>query len=160
MGPQWGTILINDPKLKDKLEYAMGNDAAFVVVGVENSVDPMLDPLLEKEIVVKGRRKMITIADKQMDYNDKFMLYFITRLPNPSFSPELQAKTTVVDFTVTQKGLEEQLLGEVISKEQKALEEQLSQTQEEVYANTKALAQLDASLLHRLTSGSGNLLDD
>merc|ERR1712054_553457 len=27
-------------------------------------------------------------------------------------------------------------------------------------ANTKALAQLDASLLHRLTSGSGNLLDD
>merc|ERR1711988_756531 len=39
--PQWGTVLINDPKLKDKLEFAMGNDAAFVVVGVENSVDPI-----------------------------------------------------------------------------------------------------------------------
>merc|ERR1711998_89865 len=106
----------------------------------------------EKQIIVKGKRKSINVSDKNM--------YFNTRLPNPSFSPELQAKTTVVDFTVTQKGLEEQLLGEVISKEQKALEEQLSQIQEEVYANTKALAQLDASLLHRLTSGSGNLLDD
>jgi len=39
-----------------------------------------------------------------MDYDMNFMAYFITRLPNPTFSPELQAKTTVVDFTVTQKG--------------------------------------------------------
>ena len=50
------------------------------------------------------RRYIITISDKQMDYDMNFMAYFITRLPNPSFSPELQAKTTVVDFTVTQKG--------------------------------------------------------
>ena len=35
-----------------------------------------------------------------MDYDMNFMAYFITRLPNPTFSPELQAKTTVVDFTV------------------------------------------------------------
>ena len=65
-----------------------------------------------------------SISDKQMDFDPAFMAYFITRLPNPAFSPELQAKTTVVDFTVTQKGLEEQLLSRVISKEQKALEEQ------------------------------------
>ena len=46
------------------------------------------------------RRYIITISDKQMDYDMNFMAYFITRLPNPTFSPELQAKTTVVDFTV------------------------------------------------------------
>lgn len=44
---------------------------------------------------------------------------------------------TLVDFTVTQKGLEEQLLGRVIGKEQKALEEQLSDVLEEVNSNTK-----------------------
>lgn len=43
----------------------------------------------------------------------------------------------MVDFTVTQKGLEEQLLGRVIGKEQKALEEQLSDVLEEVNSNTK-----------------------
>merc|ERR1719223_590045 len=89
-----------------------------------------------------------------------FMAYFITRLPNPTFSPELQAKTTVVDFTVTQKGLEEQLLGKVIGREQKALEEQLAQVLEEVNSNTKSLLALDASLLERLTSNTGNLLED
>lgn len=38
----------------------------------------------------------------------------------------------MVDFTVTQKGLEEQLLGGVIQKEQKSLEEQLKDVLEEV----------------------------
>ena len=61
-----------------------------------------------------------------MDYDPPFKTYFITRLPNPSFSPEIQAKTTLIDFTVTQKGLEDQQLGKVISREQKALEEELT----------------------------------
>merc|ERR1711998_382742 len=106
----------------------------------------------EKQIIVKGKRKSINVSDKNM--------YFNTRLPNPHFSPELQAKTTVVDFTVTQKGLEEQLLGKVIGNEQKALEEQLNQVLQEVNSNTKALLSLDASLLERLTSNTGNLLED
>ena len=48
----------------------------------------------------------------------------------------------------------------MIGKEQKALEEQLSQVLEEVNSNRKALMQLDASLLERLTSNTGNLLED
>jgi len=66
----------------------------------------------------------------------------------------------MIDFTVTQKGLEEQLLGIVIQKEQRSLEEQLNSVVEEVTANTKALLQLDSILLERLSSGKGNLLDD
>ena len=96
----------------------------------------------------------------QVELHDDFRMYFITRLPNPHFSPELQAKTTVVDFTVTMKGLEEQLLGRVIAKEQKALEDLLNKVLEEVNSNTKSLLSLDALLLERLTANSGNLLDD
>lgn len=49
-----------------------------------------------------------------------------------------------MDFTVTQKGLEEQLLGRVIGKEQKALEEQLSDVLEEVNSNTKVMSGLES----------------
>ena len=73
----------------------------------------MLDPVLEKQIVRKGKTLFINVADQYLEYNPKFSLFFISRLPNPHFSPELQAKTTVIDFTVTMKGLEEQLLGRV-----------------------------------------------
>ncbi|CAM9817901.1 unnamed protein product, partial [Chrysoparadoxa australica] len=70
------------------------------------------------------------------------------------------AKCTVVDFTVIQKGLEEQLLGRVIQKEQKSLEEQLRDVLKEVTNNTKALLMLDELLLERLSANTGNLLDD
>lgn len=161
--PAWAgqsIVELSDPKLKDKLEFCMGNGKSLIIVGVEDDIDPMLDPVLEKELIQKGTKKFITVSDKVMDFDPNFQLYFITRLPNPNFSPELQAKTTLIDFTVTQKGLEEQLLGNVIGREQKALEEQLTQVLGEVNTNTKSLMQLDSNLLERLTNNSGDLLDD
>ena len=46
-----------------------------------------------------------------------------SRLANPHLSPESSAKCTVIGFTVTITGLEQQLLGRELSKEQKSLEE-------------------------------------
>jgi len=83
-----------------------------------------------------------------------------SRLGNPRFSPELAAKTTIIDFTVTLAGLEQQLLGRVISKEKKTLEESLQAIMEDITMNTKTLLQYDKSLLERLTTTTTNLLDD
>ncbi len=52
----------------------------------------------------------------QVEYNESFRLYCTTRLPRPHFTPELSANVTLVDFTVTQAGLEDQLLGKLILK--------------------------------------------
>jgi dynein heavy chain len=152
---------LSHPKLKDYLEYAMAEGLALIMCQVENTIDPMFDPVLEKQYIVRGKKRFVNVSDKMMEIDiARFTCYFISRLPNPAFSPELQAKTCVVDFTVTQLGLEEQLLGRVIGKEQKALEEQLEEVMNEVNQNTKSLLALDASLLQRLTSNTGNLLED
>jgi len=150
---------MDDKRIKDRLEFSMG-EGKTLIIAVEEEVDPLLDPVLEKRIQKKGKSTFIVVADKKMDYNMNFNLMMVTRLPNPQFSPELQAKTTLIDFTVTQKGLEEQLLAKVIQREQKALEEQLNIVVEQVTQNTKTLLKLDADLLQRLTSSDGNLLDD
>jgi len=114
---------LSNSNLKDRLKIPLQDGCPVMIENIENEVDPMLDPLLEKQFTVRGRQKFIKIADTEMDYDPKFRLYLTSRLGNPHFSPELAAKTTIIDFTVTQDGLEQQLLGRLISKEQKQLED-------------------------------------
>lgn len=64
----------------------------------------------------------IKIGDKEIDYDPKFRLILHTKLANPHYKPEMQAQTTLINFTVTQDGLEEQLLGEVVKAERPDLE--------------------------------------
>ena len=158
--PSFGQTSFSNPRFRDHIEFCMAEGKTLIVIGVENDLDPMMTPILEKEIITKAKSKYITISGKACDYCEDFMLYLVTRLPNPTFTPEDQSKCTLVDFTVTQKGLEEQLLGRVIQKEQRSLEESLKNVLEDVTGNTKALLHLDQMLLERLSENSGNLLDD
>ena len=64
------------------------------------------------------------------------------------------------DLGSDREGLEEQLLGAVIRKEQRSLEESLKNVLEDVNNNTKALLRLNQMLLVRLSENTGNLLDD
>merc|ERR1719375_1754711 len=124
----------------------------------------MLDPVLEKAIVKKGgegrEKYFIRIGDTNIDYDKNFRLYMTSRLPTPHFSPEVSAKTTVIDFTVTLKGLEQQLLGRVLNMEQRALEDTLAALKAEATNNTKSLQLLGKQLLDRLSNSTGNLLHD
>ena len=45
-----------------------------------------------------------------------------TKLANPHYKPEMQAQATLINFTVTRDGLEDQLLAEVVATERPDLE--------------------------------------
>jgi dynein heavy chain, axonemal len=42
------------------------------VTGIEEEIDPLLDPVLEKQFVKKGKRSFVTVSDKQLEVNDAF----------------------------------------------------------------------------------------
>ena len=89
-----------------------------------------------------------------------FRLYLQTKLPNPHYIPELQAQTTLVNFTVTERGLEDQLLAVVVNKERPDLEEQRAELVEQQNQFTIKLKQLEDDLLHRLATAEGDILGD
>ena len=73
-------------------------------------------------LIKKG--KAIRLGDKEIEYNPNFRLFLHTKMANPHYKPELQAQTTLINFTVTRQGLEDQLLAEVVKADRPDLEEQ------------------------------------
>ena len=150
---------LNDKHFRTVLDDCLSFGKPMLIENIEEELDPVLDPVLEKRFVKKGKNFIIQL-DKEVDYSPSFQLFCTTRLPNPHYSPELCAKVTVVDFTVTPVGLEDQLLAKLILKEKNELEVQRLGLMEEVTNYKKKIKQLEDDLLFRLSNSQGNLLDD
>lgn len=67
-------------------------------------------------------RKLIRVGDQRTDYNQNFRLYLTCKLANPHFLPEVFIKVTVINFSITFEGLQDQLLGEVMKNERPEIE--------------------------------------
>ena len=73
---------------------------------------------------------------------------------------KVSSKVAIIDFTVTQRGLEDQLLARVVSRERAELEAERVVIFESVMENKHLIVELEDSLLARLTSTVGSLIDD
>jgi len=158
---QMKLLTFNQSDYMKQLEMALrfGNPVLFENISTE--IDPLLDPVLNKLIIRTGRSAKINLPDKEgCDYNDKFRLYFTTKLANPHYTPELSAQTTIIDFTVTIQGLEDQLLSIVVLYERPDLEEARLALVKDITQYKAKVLQLEAQLLFKLANVQGNLLDD
>ena len=77
---------------------------------IDEHLDPAIDPVLLKQLT-KG---MLRLGDKDIPWSPEFRFYITTKLSNPHYLPEICIKVTILNFTVTPEGLEDQLLVEVV----------------------------------------------
>ena len=61
---------------------------------------------------------------KQPSGSESFRFYMTTKLRNPHYLPEVAVKVTLLNFMITQEGLQDQLLGTVVRMEKPELEEE------------------------------------
>nr|XP_023509289.1 dynein heavy chain 9, axonemal isoform X11 [Equus caballus] len=140
------------------IEHALEAGDVVLIENLEESIDPVLGPLLGREVIKKGR--FIKIGDKECEYNPNFRLILHTKLANPHYQPELQAQATLINFTVTRDGLEDQLLAAVVSMERPDLEQLKSDLTKQQNGFKITLKTLEDNLLSRLSSASGNFLGE
>ncbi|XP_048858906.1 dynein axonemal heavy chain 10 [Brienomyrus brachyistius] len=150
----------NDPDFLKQLEMAIKYGFPFLFQDVDEYIDPVIDNVLEKNIKGPQGRQVIVLGDKEVDYDPNFKLYLNTKLANPKYSPSVFGKAMVINYTVTLKGLEDQLLSVIVGFERKELEEQREWLIQETSENKHLLKDLEDSLLRELATSTGNMLDN
>ncbi|KAG7460463.1 dynein heavy chain 11, axonemal-like isoform X1, partial [Solea senegalensis] len=158
LGSELKVVQLGQKGYLDVIEVALSSGETVLIENLPEKVDPVLEPLLGRNTIKRGR--YIQIGGKLCEYNSNFKLILHTKLANPHFPPELQAQTTLINFTVTPVGLEEQLLGQVVSRERPDLEAlKLELTTQQNHFKIE-LKQLEDDLLSRLSAAGGNFLGD
>lgn len=129
------------------LERAIQTGKPVLIQNISEEMPSILTPILNKALIRQGSSWALDFNDKLIDYNSHFRLYFTTRIANPNFPPEIFTKTKVVNFSVKEEGLEDQILGIIIKKERPSLEEQKNNLVVEISKNKKILQELEDEIL-------------
>ena len=109
-------VRMGAPKTADIMEKAIENGTSVLIENMGESIDAVLMPTVTRATYKKGRSLYVKMGDKDVEYHKNFKLFLHTKMSNPHYPPEIQAETTLINFTVTQDGLEDQLLALVVNK--------------------------------------------
>ncbi|XP_052086994.1 dynein axonemal heavy chain 1-like isoform X4 [Mytilus californianus] len=153
-------IKLSDKDFLRSLENAVrfGKPCLLENIGVE--LDPALEPILLKQTFKQQGSLVIKLGDAIIPYHQDFKFYITTKLPNPHYTPEVSTKVTLVNFTLSPSGLEDQMLGIVVAEERPDLEEAKNQL---IVSNAKMkqeLKEIEDRILERLSSSEGSPVDD
>ena len=142
------------------LENAIQFGSPVLIEDVLEKLDPILDPILQKQIVKVGGVAQIMLGGNSVEYDPRFKLYMTTKLSNPHYPPETCVKVNLLNFMATLEGLEDQMLGVLIEMEEPDLAAQSEQLVLEDADNQRQLKEIEDTILRLLKEAKGNILDD
>ena len=117
-----------EENLKAQLE-GIGNDiikgSLTLLENVTEIIDNVYAPIMNQAVFVddSGLEKL-NFNGNDREYNEAFKMIFTTKMSNPHYPPEYYIKLNIINFTVTESGLSEQLLSDVFKCERREKYEQ------------------------------------
>jgi len=159
-GEKLKIIQLSKANYINDVEHCIENGIPLMIENLQEDIDAVLDPVVARQTIKRGRNTVMKLGDKEVEYDPNFKLYLQTKLSNPHYKPEISAQATIVNFCVTEKGLEDQLLALVVEKERFDLQEQSTALVRQLGEFTVQITELEDNLLFRLANSQGDILDD
>jgi dynein heavy chain 1 len=131
----------------------------LLVENVEN-VDPLLNPILNKEIQRTGGRTLVRIGTEEVDYSPKFRIILSTKNPAVKLTPDLCSRVTLLNFTVTPDSLQSQSLSYLVKAVKPDLEAQRETLMKLQGEQNVKLRELEDQMLSTISSFEGSILED
>ncbi|CAG9313552.1 unnamed protein product [Blepharisma stoltei] len=153
-------VRLNTKALTRTMETSIDLGYSVIIENIEESIDAVLSPVVARNYIKRGAKKYLKLGDKEICWTPSFKLFLHTKLSNPHYPPEIQAETALINFTVTQDGLEDQLLNLVVKKERPDLARMREELIQQQNSFKIKLKELEEDLLFKLTNAKGDILED
>ncbi|KAG5499406.1 hypothetical protein JIQ42_04223 [Leishmania sp. Namibia] len=139
------------------IRQAIMDGHPVLLENIEETLDPMLENLLLKRITREGTMWVMHLGEA-VEWNEAFRFYMTTKLPRPHYLPEVSAKVTLINFRITEQGLQDQLLQRVMLSERREMEEKKQALTLEAASNQAGLKATEDRIL-AILSTEGNILE-
>lgn len=148
-----------DKAFMKTLAGAVRFGTTLLIENVE-TIDPVLNPILNKEIQKTGGRSLVRIGTEDVDYSPKFQVILSTKDPAAQLTPDLCSRVTLVNFTVTPASLQSQARSLILTAEKPEVEEKrISLIKLQGEQNVK-MRELEDQMLSTISAVEGSILDD
>jgi dynein heavy chain len=98
---------MNNSRMIRIMETAIDLGQSVILENIEETIDAVLAPVIGRNTIKRGKTRYMKLGEKEIPLSPDFKLYLQTKLSNPHYPPEVQAETCLINFTVTQSGLED-----------------------------------------------------
>lgn len=148
-----------DKAFTKTLAGAVRFGTTLLVENVEQ-IDPILNPILNKELQRTGGRTLVRIGTEEVDYSPKFKIILSTKNPAVQLTPDLCSRVTLVNFTVTPDSLQSQSLSQVVKSMKPEIESQRASLLKLQGEQNVKLRELEDKMLAKISACEGSILDD
>ena len=151
-------INLTQDKWIKRVEMAVSSGQVLMIEAIGQEIDAILDPLLSRAFIRRGKNQFVKLGSEEVEIANGFKLYLQTKLINPHYKPETAAQCTIINFLVTEKGLEDQLLASVVRVEKPELESEKEQLTTKQNQFKIELEKLEKDLLQKLSDADPNTI--
>jgi dynein heavy chain 1 len=158
-GEKIQTTSFVDKSFTKILSGAVRFGTTLMVENVEK-IDPILNPILNKELQRTGGRTLVRIGSEDVDFSPKFKIILCTKNPAVQLTPDICSRVTVVNFTVTPDSLQNQSLSHLVQSMKPDIESQREALMKLQGEQNVKLRELEDKMLNTISACEGSILDD